>query len=335
MPLLLERGQVLDVFAEAAARNWVIPSFGTENLTTTEAILSAAMDMGEVRGSPDLPVMVAITHRYPERSQSSAYSHTGDPVLGLRLFEADLRALTAPGGPFARLRVLVHLDHGQHELDGDVLDNPAGRFSSVMYDASSLPFDENIEATRRYVEAHGKDVLIEGACDTIAKEGDAGATGCTPPADAERFFKGTGVDWVVANLGTEHRAGVSRLNYRGDIARDISARIGKRICLHGASSVDPAHLSGLFADGIVKVNLWTGLERDSSAVLLETLVRNAAAAAGGETARTLLRQKLLGEAAGTTGGFSLDHGTTKYRQGLVFENMRKQVRDHLERFYPQ
>lgn len=334
MPLILSRPEVLAVYAEAAERRWVLPSFGTENLTTTEAILAAARDHGERLGRPDFPITVAITHRYPERSQSSAYSHTGDPVLGLRLFHADLRALTAPGSPFARLRVLAHLDHGQFDTDLDALNSPAGAFSSVMFDASALSFDDNIAATRRYVEQHGHEVVIEGACDSIAHVGESGATPCTAPDDAERYHRATGVDWIVANLGTEHRAGVSQLSYRGDVAREISRRIGPRLCLHGASSVAPDQLGRLFDDGVGKVNLWTALERDSSAELLGKLVANAAPVAGPKTAALLKAQGLLGPTADTTSGFSLDHCTTRARQQIVFYSMKRAIAGHLARWYP-
>src|ERR1700736_3460307 len=117
MPLILTRPEVLAIYAEAADRRRVHPLFSTENLTTTEAILAAARDHGERIGEPDLSVTIGITHRYPERPQSAAYSHTGAPALGMRLFHADLRTLTALNSPFARLRVLVHLDHGQHDTD--------------------------------------------------------------------------------------------------------------------------------------------------------------------------------------------------------------------------
>lgn len=334
MPLLLNRSDVLGVYADAASRGWVLPSFGTENLTTTEAILAGALARAGEIGVDDLPVTVAITHRYPERSQSSAYSHTGDPVLGLRLFHADLRALVADGSPFAKLRVLAHLDHGQHDLDVNVLEAPEGWFSSVMFDASGLPFEENIAATKAYVEKHGRQVVIEGACDSIAHVGESGASPCTLAEDAERYFCATGVDWIVANLGTEHRAGVSELRYREDVAREICRRIGRRLCLHGASSVAPDALASLFADGVGKVNLWTALERDSSAYLFSDLVRNAGAVAGALTARQMRDDGLLGANAEIHGPVCLDYCTTKYRQQVVYQSMKEAVLEHLRRWYP-
>jgi len=334
MPLILARPEVLAVYAESARRRRVHPLFSTENLTNTEAILAGAREYGERIGEPDLPVTIGITHRYPERPQSVGYSPTGDPVMGMRLFHADLRTLMAPDSPYARLRVLVHLDHGQHDADTDILDSPAGLFSSVMFEASTLPFEENIAATRRYVERHRHEVVIEGACDTIAHFGEAEATPCTAPDDAERYYRDTGVDWVVANLGTEHRAGVAKLRYRDDVAREISRRIGPHLSLHGVSSVDPDRLGRLFEDGIGKVNFWTAMERDSSAELLTTLVEHAAESAGPATASRLQQRGLLGPRVDTTSPVSLDYCTTRYRQGVVFQSMKRIVTGYLARWYP-
>jgi fructose/tagatose bisphosphate aldolase len=334
MPLLLSRPEVLAVYAESAAKRRVHPLFSSENLTTTEAILEGAREYGERIGEPDLPVTIGITHRYPERPQSAAYSHMGNPVLGMRLFHADLRTLTAPDAPYARLRVLAHLDHGQHDVDGDVLDSPKGLFSSVMFDASALPFEDNITATRGYVERHHDEVVIEGACDIIAHSGESEGTPCTSPDDAERYFRKTGVDWVVANLGTEHRAGVAKLRYRDDVAREISRRIGPHLSLHGISSVDPERLGRLFEDGIGKANFWTALERDSAADLFTALVEHAAPSAGPVTASQLRRRGLLGANADTASPVSIDYCTTRYRQGIVFQTMKRIVVAYLARWYP-
>lgn len=334
MPLIFSRPEVLKIYAGSALRRRVHPLFSTENLTTTEAILAGAMEYGKRIGEPDLAITIGITHRYPERPQSSAYSHTGDPVLGMRLFQADVHTLMATGSPFASLRVLLHLDHGQHDMDRDLLDAPEGLFSSVMYDASTLPFEENIAATRSYVEEHGDDVVIEGACDTIAHSGESATTPATDPHDAERYFQATRVDWLVANLGTEHRAGIAKLQYRGDVAREIACRIGPRLSLHGVSSVAPDHLGRLFEDGICKVNFWTALERDSSAELVTALAEHASQSAGPTIAQRLQHRGLLGSRADVTGPVSLEYCTTKYRQGIVFESMKRTVTSCLARWCP-
>src|SRR5581483_6394209 len=334
MPLILTRPDVLKVYAEAASRRWVHPSFSTENLTTTEAILAAALEHSKQIGQPDFPITIALTHRYPERPQSIAYSPTGDPVMGMRLFHADLRALMSPDSPYAKLRILVHLDHGQMEADADALDSPEGVFSSVMFDASALPFEENIQATRQYVDKHRETVVVEGACDTIAHVGESRSTPCTAPDEAERYYRQTGVDWIVANLGTEHRAGVAKLSYRDDVAREICRRIGPRLSLHGTSSVLPERLGRLFEDGVGKANFWTALERDSSAELFSAMVEHAAECAGANTVKSLRERDLLGPKVVATVPASIDYCTTRYRQTIVFNTMRRIVGSFLSRWCP-
>ncbi|MBC2595914.1 class II fructose-bisphosphate aldolase [Ruficoccus amylovorans] len=329
MPLITQRDEVLEVFAEAGRNAWVIPAFGVENLTTVEAVLSAARQQGEALGRPDLPVMLAMTNRYPERTQSAYYTHTRQWRLGLELFLADIGVLTGAGSPFGGLRVLLHLDHIQHDLDEELWRGDLSRFSSLMFDASGLPFEENIAATRRFVRERGHEIVIEGACDHIG-----GDSHLTTQEEAERFCLETGVDWVVPNLGTEHRAGVSALRYARERAREISQSVGRRLVLHGTSSVSPEQLPGLAADGIAKVNLWTALERDTSGHLLREMARRAGKVAGSAAAEEMLEVGLLGPEADTASPAALSYFTTAWRQQLVFERMKRIVKGYLEAWFP-
>lgn len=334
MPLMLGKDVVLSIYREAAERGWVLPAFNAENLTTLEAILSAARDRAEATGQPDLPVIVGLTRKYDHRSQSSLYTQTRRAQLGLDLFIADLQLLTGPGSPFADLRVMIHLDHVQWDDDADFLDNAdLSAFSSLMYDASTLPFDQNIERTRTFVRKNGSHLMIEGACDEIGEASEGQAMQLTSPEMAERYARETGVDVIVANLGTEHRAGASNLQYHGDLAQAIRDRIGPRICLHGTSSVPPEQVRGLFRDGVCKVNIWTAIERDSTPALFRAMLQNAGRIVGPETASAWQAEGLLGPAASTAGPLAVTHCTTTYRQTLVFEGMKKVVNDFLQLWY--
>jgi fructose-bisphosphate aldolase class II len=314
MPLITRRERVLEVLADAAAHRWVLPAFNTENLTTTEAVLAAAHERSQVIGCAHLPIIVDITNTYWHRQQTVNYTHTRNWEVGLRLFLADVQVLCAPPSPYADLNVLIHLDHIQWDSDAELLAGDLNRFSSIMFDASTLPIKENISRTADFVSKHGKTLLIEGACDEIAEAG-TGADGnvFSDPATAERYWRATGVDLLVANLGTEHRATQFTLEYRGDIARAITTRVGARLCLHGSSSVAPARLGSLFADGVRRVNLWTALERDSTPVLLQAMQSHA--------------DKLAGPRA------SLDYYATTWRQNIVFEEMKRIIRKYLDLWY--
>lgn len=333
MPLVTQREEVLSVYGDAARRGWVVPAFGVENLTTSEAVLAAAKDFANRAGRPDVPITLAITNLYSHRSQSMNYTHTRRWDMGMRLFMADIEVLTSPGSPYADLNVMVHLDHIQHDLDEPLLAWDMGRFSSIMFDASTLPFERNIEATARFVEERGSEIVIEGACDEIVDATGEEVSVLTTPEKGERYASKTGVDFIVANLGTEHRASAAELRYHGDLAREIKSRIGPRIVLHGCSSVSNDQVSRLFEDGVCKVNIWTALERDSSPALLREMVRNAAKVGGGGTARKLRSEGCLGPAADLESRAHLDYFTTVYRQGIVFEEMKKIVDEYLRLWY--
>jgi fructose-bisphosphate aldolase class II len=204
------------------------------------------------------------------------------------------------------------------------------QFSSIMFDASALPLSKNIVATRDFVDRHGRTIIIEGACDQIGHSEEP----VTDPGTVEKYWRESGVDLVVANLGTEHRAGASALSYGGELARAMAARVGARLVLHGTSSVKPECLRGLAADGICKANIWTALERDSAPALLEAMTRHAAKITGSSRARMLQQEGLLGDGADFLSNPSLDFFATSWRQQIVFEEMRRIAAVYLEAWFP-
>jgi fructose/tagatose bisphosphate aldolase len=333
MPLILDRNNVLDIYREAGEQKWVIPTFNSENLTTTEAILSAALEYSRTIDYPHLPVTIGITNQYSHRSQSVYYTHTRRWDIGLRLFLADLDILTGRGSPFEKLNVMIHLDHTQWDTDRPLLEWDMDRFSMIMYDASSLPFEENIKKTAEFIEKNRREIVIEGACDEIADATGDTRSDLTTPDQALRYLNQTGADFIVANLGTEHRASAADLKYHGELAREISRLTGIKLVLHGTSSVGNDQIRNLFDDGIAKVNIWTILERNSTPVLFEDMVRNASKITGQDKAEAMFRAGLLGEKADRSGKASLSHYTTLYRQDIIFEEMKKIVLDYLNLWY--
>jgi fructose/tagatose bisphosphate aldolase len=172
---------------------------------------------------------------------------------------------------------------------------------------------------------------VEGACDEIVDAGGKECNALTSPERAEEYVKGSGVDYIVANLGTEHRASAAELTYHGELARKITATVGGgRLVLHGCSSVSHDQIRLLFKDGIRKVNVWAAIERDSSPALLNDMVRNAAKVAGPKVARALKEDGILGPKADVDSAASLSHYTTTYRQDLVFKQMKQVVTRFLD-----
>jgi len=333
MPLITAREAVVDVYAQAAYNKWVIPTICTENLTTTEAILSAALEHSRTINRPDIPITIAITNQYSHRSQSVNYTHTLRWDIGLRLFLKELEVLTGKGSPFEKLSVMVHLDHTQWDADEALLQWDMEQFSSIMYDASHLPLGENINKTAWFVEKNGHKIVIEGACDEIVDATGNETSKLTTWRDAVNYLNHTNVDFIVVNLGTEHRANQADLKYQNSLARQIAEKTGPRLVLHGASSVPVNQLKNLFNDGIAKVNIWTRLERDSAPELFEDMVINASKIIGKEKVNRMIEAGLLGSSVDIFSDKSLSHYTTAYRQAIIFRKMKAIVLEYLRLWY--
>ena len=310
MSIIRDVSQTKEIYAKAGEKGWVIPCFCSENLTTTEAVLSAAEEYRIQHGLKTLPVILAITCLYPHRSQAVNYTHTKRWDIGLKLFTEEIKILCENGGPFDKLGVMIHLDHIQHDLDIELLESDLHDYASILYDASSLPLEQNIEKTAAFVKKRGDCVLVEGACDEIMDADGETHNSLTTPEQALRYWKETGADLIVCNLGTEHRASGKDLQYHGDISRQIKQQIGNRIVLHGTSSVSNEQIKNLYDDGICKVNIWTALERDSSPVLFADM--------------SLHADELHK---------NLNYCTTLYRQSIVFDKMKLIVKEYFYLWY--
>ena len=330
--IITDFNQVKKVFDDAGKRGWVIPCFCTENQTTTEAILSACSLYGKKTGMR-IPVIIAITVNYPHRWQAVNYSNVNDWKTGLRLFKDDIHALAGEGCEYENVDVLIHLDHVQFDDDAELLEGDLSEYSSIMYDASSLPFKQNIKKTAEFVSRMKGKILIEGACDEIMDAAGDVRNDLTTPEKAKEYLVKTGVDMIVANLGTEHRAAGKELKYHGEAAREIKKLIGPKIVLHGTSSVSNEQIEGLYADGICKVNIWTALERDTSKILFYGMVKNSSKVAGRETVSKLIDEGYLTEKCRTGDKMNISYFTTRYRQGVVFEEMKKIVYNYLSLWY--
>ena len=324
--------EVKKVYENAGKNGWVIPCICTENQTTTEAILAACSEYGKKIGKR-VPISIAATVNYSHRSQAPNYSESRNWKTGLKLFKDDIEAFAGNGGVYDDVEVLIHLDHVQFDDDEELTKSDLSGYSSIMYDASALPFDKNIEKTKEFVRRMKGRILIEGACDEIVDATGDTHNDLTTPEKAKRYIEETGVDMIVANLGTEHRATGKDLKYHGDLAREIKKAIGANIVLHGTSSVTNDQVKGLYGDGICKVNIWTAMERDSSPVLFYEMVKNAEKVAGEKTVEKLIQEGYLTEKCKTDEKINIGYFTEKYRNTIVFNKMKDMVNDYLELWY--
>ena len=138
----------------------------------------------------------------------------------------------------------VHLDHGDEETCYDCISS--GFYSSVMIDASHLPFEENIAVTRRVADAaHAKGLVVEaelgqlGGVEEHVSVSEADAK-LTDPAQAKEFVERSGCDSLACAIGTSHGAfkfsGTQGLHF--DVLEEIQKRLpGFPLVMHGSSSV--------------------------------------------------------------------------------------------------
>ncbi|MCQ2599368.1 MAG: ketose-bisphosphate aldolase [Alphaproteobacteria bacterium] len=213
-----------EMFLNAIKGKYAIPAFNFYNMETLNAIMAAARDT-------DSPIILAVSE--------SALKYMGANMLmgmisGLRL---------SP-----ERSVALHLDHGS---SFDACKNAVDLgFSSVMIDASKLPFEANIELTKQVVEyAHAHNVSVEAELGTLAGIEDETTFGTessyTNPDDVIKFVNATNIDSLAIAIGTSHGA-YKRKSDDETLRFDILDAVAKQLpsfplVLHGASSI-PEHL---------------------------------------------------------------------------------------------
>ena len=279
MPIISDGEQAREILNGIIDSGKAIPCFCTESVYTTEAIFSGARAYQMARGiAGNLPMIIAFTASYEDRQQLKNYTGLKDFREGLIAVRSDIERLAREDGPYHDLDVIVHLDHAQPGQDDWIIDEAGDFISSVMWDCSKYSMDVNIAMVKDFVTKFRSQFVVEGAVDEIYNY-NAGndpvevIDEITDPETAAKYFHETGVDLMVANLGTEHRRTEGTVTYHGKEARMISDRVGRRLVLHGSSSLKEEELENLAGDGIVKVNLWGNLESLPGKALVASLIK--------------------------------------------------------------
>ena len=211
-----------EMFKKAYEGGYAIGAFNVNNMEMVQAIIEAA----EECKSPVILQVSAGARKY------------ANPVYLCHLVKAAVETSTIP--------VAMHLDHGaDFEICKASIDDG---FTSVMIDASSKPWDENIEITKKVVEyAHARGVVVEAELGKLAGieddvNVDAADAQFTSPDEVEEFTQKTGIASLAIAIGTSPGAYKFKPGQDPKLRLDILEEIGKRlpnfpIVLHGASSV--------------------------------------------------------------------------------------------------
>ena len=175
----------------------------------------------------------------------------------------------------AAVPVALHLDHA---TDMELIAEAAGLgFGSVMYDASDLPYDQNVSATAAVARwCHERGTWVEAELGEIGgKEGVHSPRARTDPGDAARYVDATGVDALAVAVGSSH-AMLTRdaVLDTGLIAR-IHGAVSVPLVLHGSSGVPDAGLAAAVAAGMTKINVATQLNKVFTAAVRDCLAADA------------------------------------------------------------
>ena len=228
MPLVTTK----EMFEKAYKGGYAIGAFNVNNMEIVQGITEAAKEV-------NAPLILQVS--------KGARAYANHTYL-IKLVEA---AIIETGLP-----ICLHLDHGDNfEVCKSCID---GGFTSVMIDASSKPFAENIEITKKVVEyAHDRGVVVEAELGALAGVEDevnvsAADSHYTRPEEVEEFVSKTGCDSLAIAIGTSHgaykfTAAQCTRNEKGELVPpplrfDILDEVVKRlpgfpIVLHGSSSV--------------------------------------------------------------------------------------------------
>lgn len=325
MPIIRDGNQARAILQDTISQGKAIPCFCTESVYTTEAIFKGAKAFkAEARINTNLPVFIAFTASYADRQQLKNYTGLSDEREGILAVKADIERLARIDGPYSDIDVMVHLDHAQPESDAWLIEEFNDFICSVMWDCSHYAMEENIRMVKSFVEKYRDFFIIEGAVDEIynyksGQERGEVIDNITDPETAFRYKNETGVDLVVANVGTEHRRTAGKAEYHRNTALAISQKIGRRLVLHGTSSLQENEIYMLPKDGMVKVNLWANLEALPGQALLQNLISNIQSILTKEQIQELVNRALLSEkTAQSVSSPTIEFLTEKYRRDDIY-----------------
>ena len=271
--------------------------FATSSHWNTEAILLAASKFAKKYEIQYIPVAVAITYNYGHMPQAIRVTYEGNPRHGFLSIMEHLKILcNSSDSPYSNVTVFPHLDHGDPFRDKWALTEGLPYLSSVMFDAQKYPFEENIEMTKDYVKKYGCNIIVEGIMDELAVEGSSKGTGDDTFAEkAFDFISRTGVDLLVANLGTEQQStSAGNCTYLSERAKNITEKVGKAVLvLHGTSCLLEDQLGDVVKDGVIRLNIWSKIARQAGQYAARKIVERIRKIEEGDFESTESRQYIF------------------------------------------
>ena len=224
-----------EVLGDAQKGRYAVGLFNTIDTDMLEAVLEAA----EKKRAPVIIGTAEILLPYGELR-----------LIGPSVIAAARRA---------SVPVVVHYDHGlTFERCMEAL---RLGFSSVMFDGSVKPYEQNIEETREIVRiAHAFGASVEGEIGHVGNaDEEGGESRYTTVEEAKTYLADTGVDALAIAIGTAHGAYRTAPKLSFERLREIRSAVDAPLVLHGGSGLTDDDFQRAIAEGIAKVNIFTDL----------------------------------------------------------------------------
>ena len=225
-----------EILSVANQHGFAVPAFNAGSGQLLEAVMQACEELQS-------PVMIAI---HPDE-----LSFLTDSFVDQVKYYAN----------YTKLPVCIHLDHGASYEQ--VIHAIQLGFTSVMIDASHLPYEENVSITQKVVAAaHPVGVSVEAELGTIGDTGNSIEGGVTEviytdPDVAQDFVERTGTDSLAVAIGTAHGIYTKNIkpHLRHDILEEITKKVSIPLVLHGGSSNPDEEIAKAVKMGINKINI--------------------------------------------------------------------------------
>lgn len=233
---------------EAGRLSYAVAGFNIFGYEEAAAVIRAAEEENK-------PVILMVNHDMAK--------HWNISLLGPLLHEM---------GDNSKIPVCVHLDHSK-DLD-QIQKAVNSGFSSVMFDGSSLPLEENIRLTKKITEAaHKRNISVEAEVGSVrySDEPDKARHVYTDPEEARRLTAEARPDALAISIGTIHRLTETGASIQYDRLAQIEAVTETPLVIHGSSGIAEDDVRRLLSTRVAKFNIGTALRKAFGDTLRKTL----------------------------------------------------------------
>lgn len=240
-----------ELLLDAQKNGYAVGAFNTNNLEITHAIIAAAE-------AQRAPVLVQVS--------AGAIKYAGIDFLSL---------IVQTHAHRARVPVAIHLDHGP-DFETVMLCLRFG-FTSIMRDASKLPFEQNVAEIRKVVEAaHALGVPVEAELGRIAGAEEHVVVSerektMTDPDEAAQLVDLSGCDFLAVSIGNAHGFYKGEPDLDFDRLKAIRDKVSVPLVLHGASGIPDHQIRTAVGLGICKINIDTEIRHAFTQSVRQTL----------------------------------------------------------------